>query len=229
MAAGSVVFRCSRKTGTSLFSREYTDVTLTPRPDGVLDYSSAWEGGYLDCETENTIRPETDLEKHVYDLSETTYGKGLTYAYGSCTENNSDDVASSGHIPSKGQVPERSAALALCPDHPFAEVWARGLQLAQPGNSFEDGTHVVGKDIQPGTYAIDTPGKAATGNARTTPAGSKTTTSSTRRLAWRSPSAPPTMGSCQRDAAPGSMQPHDAKLAATGKSRVSISQFVGLV
>lgn len=54
------------------------------------------------------------------------------------------------------------ARLVLCPDHPRADAWTDALgrgrgdmELEASGRLFFGGTHLVGEEIQPGTYYIE--------------------------------------------------------------------------
>ncbi|WP_328347210.1 hypothetical protein [Micromonospora sp. NBC_00421] len=157
--SGNVVdLSCQDQHGTN------RDLRIYPGPKGPPDFSEAWALKLTSCDVvnnfyENKVKPLSPLENAVYKASEGD-DDDISFQYEECASVDPDDEATEpGFSVSEEDIPQMTATLKLCSNHPQAAKWRgalkrgqRDVTLEREGRIFDDGTYRVGKDIKPGTY-----------------------------------------------------------------------------
>lgn len=119
-----------------------------------------WARKAISCDVDEAVAPVTEVEQTAYETSKFD-DNDISTLYTICAEvDATDPYAEAGFVASEEQIPEINAALTLCPKHPLARNWRQAVQrgkveadLAAQGRLFGSGTFLIGKEIQPGTYA----------------------------------------------------------------------------
>ncbi len=152
-------------------SDEVNEVTITPGPKGLPDFTAAWALKLRSCDVvggdfggSEKVLPITAVEKGVYRASRQDgydeEDEDIAFFYRDCAAVDPDDTFNEpGSTLSTEQIPDMIATLMLCPKHPHAANWRAALkrgqgevQLEKSGRIFGAGTYRVGKDIKPGIY-----------------------------------------------------------------------------
>jgi hypothetical protein len=128
---------------------------------------AAWELSADSCEAIRDPGPLTPRERQAVDTAGYTDEVDVALLYALCGRVQSDDpYLLEGVSLSDRQIIEVNSMLALCPGHPLAGRLQAAVtrtqeraQLEAAGHLFADGTHLVGTEVQPGTYVVD--GKVA--------------------------------------------------------------------
>ncbi|MEU4712097.1 hypothetical protein AB0F73_00275 [Micromonospora purpureochromogenes] len=137
-----------------------TEFTVTTTgAEGRADFTALWAQKPDSCETELAVYPVTTTELAALKTSKYD-GNDISVLYEICAAVDPDDTyAEPDFAASSEQIPERNAALLLCPKHPHAKKWKQAVKrgqvdvdLAAQGRLFGSGTFRVGKEIKPGTY-----------------------------------------------------------------------------
>jgi hypothetical protein len=158
----------------SCYDQDHVDqeVTITPGPKGVPDFTGAWALKLVSCDAstvdvfggDGKVFPSSSVEKGVYRASREDGYDGededIAFFYEDCAAVDPDDTfIEPGFALSSEQIPDMIATLMLCPKHPHAPKWRGALQRGQSEAGLEDdgrifgvGTYRVGKEIKPGTY-----------------------------------------------------------------------------
>lgn len=144
--------------------------TPTPTPGVKVTYrcqgqvyenmQDAWVGEHSNCIDTTASGSPNQRERAAVRLA---YGKhssprDVEILYGVCGSNNPDwPVIFAGDTNSAAWAQERRGAALLCPAHPHIDQVAPALaatekQVEVDRNKIEDGTHLVGTEVRPGTY-----------------------------------------------------------------------------
>lgn len=126
---------------------------------GQTDFAPAWSKHVGSCDITSDGTPMTALEMTAYKVSQYT-DNDINTLYEICLNVDPEDPYNApDFLASSEQIPEVQGALVLCPTHPYSRTWKAAVQrgladeaLRKQGRLFDDGTYLVGKDIQPGTY-----------------------------------------------------------------------------
>lgn len=126
----------------------------------------AWVGQHASCIDTSAHGAPNQRERAAVRLA---YGKkraavrDVAILYGICGENNPDwPILFPGDTYSSEWARELRGAVLLCPNHPnFDQVGpalaATDKAVARSKNQMTDGTYVVGKDVNPGTWVASSP------------------------------------------------------------------------
>lgn len=129
----------------------------------VTDLTFAWNLSSADCEATRDPGVLTPREQQAVAAAGYTDTTDVELLYGLCAQvDQANGYLSEALVLSASQITEITAMLTLCPGHPQAGPLHGAVartqertQLIATGQLFEDGTHLVGVEVQPGTYAID--------------------------------------------------------------------------
>jgi hypothetical protein len=128
------------------------------------DFTDVWEEAPVECHGDNRRgglrRP---VEEEAYEASGYDDSEELLDLYAECSEVDPEDAYATGDFTaSEDNMAALEARLILCPDHPQADAWNAALErgrtdmeLEASGRLFHGGTHLVGEEVQPGTYYIE--------------------------------------------------------------------------
>lgn len=148
---------------TSNSDEDYRVLSYTCGETEVLTVADARATGE-DCEANSNSGPT--VSQNELDALTTAYGdddkttSALDVLWGLCATN-IDPAETYPYGLSQEQTKEINGMLSLCPDHPRAADFKKAKNKGRTydkeiagGLRFHDGTHVVGKDVQPGTYVV---------------------------------------------------------------------------
>ncbi|MEU3272035.1 hypothetical protein ABZ639_14405 [Saccharomonospora sp. NPDC006951] len=122
-----------------------------------LDFTPIWLDEPYSCEAMRNSAPLTGAEIHALSATGDPDGDpGPLYAM--CASVNPGEAGDA----APERLPLLKGALRLCPGHPLAKAMrqavdrgARDAELEAAGRLFHSGTHLVGEDIRPGSYAAE--------------------------------------------------------------------------
>lgn len=127
------------------------------------DFTQVWAAEPYSCDASRDNTEFSEIEQAAFDASGYDDRGSIAILYEICAEVDPTDTYVSGeHTASPEQIPEITAVLVLCPDHPLADEFAATLERGQvevelkaEGLLFGGGSYLVGDEIQPGTYVIE--------------------------------------------------------------------------
>jgi len=126
-------------------------------------FRDAWSKHYDDCDGTLSNGELSSQQQHALTLA---YGadaesSSIGFLYAICAQSGSGAWSYLEDAGSSEQIAEIKGALLICPDHPDRKLLRRLIRNAQAkialqesGRIFDDGTYLVGKEIQPGTYYV---------------------------------------------------------------------------
>lgn len=157
----------------AVFLECYLDADQTRRDPFVVriaegtelpDFTEIWEEAPVECYGDSRRGgARRSVEEEAYQASGSDDPEGLLDLYAECGEVDPEGAYATGDFTaSQENMAGLEARLILCPDHPQSEAWKAALErgyndmeLEASGRLFYGGTHLVGDEIQPGTYYIE--------------------------------------------------------------------------
>lgn len=126
----------------------------------------AWAGQFYNCIDTSVSGSPNEREKAAVRMA---YGKegqpsDVVHLYSRCGANNPEwPLTDASEVLGQSRAKETQGAAMLCPNHPrianlAPALAASNVKAEADKNKMEDGTHVVGKEVRPGTYFAEPSG-----------------------------------------------------------------------